>query len=211
MIGITEKQQAILNFIEKFMEGSGMAPSVYEIAESFDIKPPTVFAHLRALQRKNMLTRTSQARSISLNRQQKTQKKRPMHMSFMLSIPLLGRINAGLPADSMEYKEGEVLCDAKIIGEQNADKAFALKVHGESMRDMGILADDIVIVKQVENVNAGDVVVALVDNATTVKSFYPADNGMVELRPANDEFEPQFYPAGQIHIQGTVVALQRVF
>ncbi len=207
MIGITEKQQAILNFIENFMEDSGMAPSVYEIAESFDIKPPTVFAHLRALQRKNMLTRTSQARSISLNRQRKTQQKRPMHMSFMLSIPLLGRINAGLPSDSMEYKEGEVLCDAKIIGEQNTDKAFALKVHGESMRDMGILADDIVIVKQVEDVKSGDVVVA----ATTIKSFYPADNGMVELRPANDDFTSQFYPAEQIHIQGTVVALQRVF
>jgi repressor LexA len=211
MIGITEKQQAILTFIENFMEGGGMAPSVYEIAESFNIKPPTVFAHLRALQRKNMLTRTSQARSISLNRQKQTPKKRPMHMSFMLSIPLLGRINAGLPSESMEHQEGEILCDAKIIGEQHADKAFALKVHGESMRDVGILADDIVIVKQVENVKAGDIVVALVDNATTVKSYYPADNGMVELRPANDDFDPQFYPAEQLHIQGTVVALQRVF
>lgn len=211
MIGITEKQQAILNYIENFMEDHGMAPSVYEIAEYFAIKPPTVFAHLRALQRKNMLTRTSQARSIALKKPRKTPRQRPMHMSFMLSIPLLGRINAGLPADSTEYQEGEIMCDAKIIGEQHADKAFALKVYGDSMRDMGILADDIIIAKQVQHVKPGDVVVALVDNATTIKSFYPADNGMVELRPANADFKPQFYPADQLQIQGVVVALQRVF
>ena len=96
MKGLTEKQKNILEFIEDFSEKEGMAPTVYEIADHFDIKTSTVFAHIRALQRKNELTRSSKARSIALTRP----KRQPKHMSYLLPIPLLGRINAGLPLDS---------------------------------------------------------------------------------------------------------------
>lgn len=207
MKGLTEKQKNILEFIEEFSEKEGMAPTVYEIADHFDIKTSTVFAHIRALQRKNELTRSSKARSIALTKP----KRKPKHMSFMLPIPLLGRINAGLPLDSQEYKEGEFYVDPQILGGIDAKKAFALKVAGESMRDLGIFDEDIVIVKQNEEYKAGDIVVALVDDETTVKSYYPLKGGRVELRPANVDFIPQVYPSSQVKLQGVVIALQREY
>ncbi|MBN2640627.1 MAG: repressor LexA [Victivallales bacterium] len=207
MKGLTEKQKNILEFIEEFSEKEGMAPTVYEIADHFDIKTSTVFAHIRALQRKNELTRSSKARSIALTKP----KRKPKHMSFMLPIPLLGRINAGLPLDSQEYKEGEFYVDPQILGGIDTAKAFALKIAGESMRDLGIFDEDIVIVKQNDEYKAGDIVVALVDDETTVKSYYPLKGGRIELRPANADFIPQVYPSSQVKLQGVVIALQREY
>ncbi len=207
MKALTEKQKDILDFIEDFIEKEGMAPTVYEIADFFKIKTSTVFAHLRSLQRKNHLTRSSKARSISLMKPRRKHK----HMSFVLSIPLLGRINAGVPAESLEHKEGDVLVNTALVNKKDAERVFALRVQGESMRDIGIYQDDVVIVKQVDEVKSGDIVVALVNNEVTVKTFYRQKGGRIELRPANPEFSPQFYPAAQVKIQGKVVALQREY
>ncbi|QSH41569.1 transcriptional repressor LexA [Lentisphaerota bacterium ZTH] len=208
MKALTEKQKKILDYIEDFMEREGMAPTVYEIADFFSIKTSTVFAHLRALQRKNHLTRSSKARSISLNRP----KRKPKHMSFILPIPLLGRINAGLPADSLEFKEGDIFVDSSLVSKKEQETAFALKVQGESMRDLGIYEDDVVIVKQTEDVCPGDIIVALINkDETTVKSYFPLRGGRVELRPANDEFSTQVYPSSHVKIQGKVIGLQRSY
>ena len=207
MKALTEKQKNILDFIEDFLEREGMSPTVYEIAEHFGIKTSTVFAHLKALQRKNQLSCSSKARSISL-----AQTKRPIkHLSFVLPVPLLGRINAGMPTDSPELKEGEVYFDASGLDHSEQESLFALRVNGESMRDLGIYEDDIVIVKQTENIRPGDIVVALVDNETTVKSYFPLRGGRVELRPANADYSTQVYPASQVKIQGKVISLQREY
>ncbi len=205
MKGLTDKQKKMLDFIENFLEEQGMAPTVYEIADFFKIKTSTVFAHLRALQRKSFLKRSSKARSISLMRP----KKRPRHMSFSLSVPLLGRINAGMPVDSPELREGEVYCDPSLIGETDPKKLFALRVNGESMRDLGIFDGDIIVVRQTEYVKSGDIVVALVNNETTVKSYFPLRGDKIELRPANPEFKTQTYSASEVKVQGVVTVLMR--
>lgn len=207
MKALTEKQKSMLDYIEDFIEQEGMAPTVYEIADFFSIKTSTVFAHLRALQRKSHITRTSKARSISV----KSSKSKPKHMSFLLPIPLLGRINAGSPADSLEYKEGEIFIDPSIVSSKDSNKVFALKVHGQSMRDLGIYEDDIIVVEKVDNINPGDIVVALVQEETTVKSYFPLRGGRVELRPANNDFNTQVYPGAHVQIQGKVVGLQREY
>ena len=95
---LTEKQKNMLDFIDDFLDREGMAPTVYEIADHFGIKTSTVFAHLKALQRKERISRSSKARSIAVK---KRDYQKVMHMSFVLSIPLLGRINAGMPAESI--------------------------------------------------------------------------------------------------------------
>lgn len=207
MKALTEKQKNMLDYIEGFIEQEGMAPTVYEIADFFNIKTSTVFAHLRALQRKARITRTSKARSIAV----KNHKTKPRHMSFLLPIPLLGKINPGAPASSLEYKEGEIFIDPAIVSGKDATNVFALKVRGQSMRDLGIYEDDILIVEKVSSVNAGDIVVALVQNETTVKSYFPLRGGRVELRPANSEFSTQVYPDAHVQIQGKVVGLQREY
>ncbi len=208
MIGLTLKQKKILEFIEEFTSGEGMAPTVYEIAEKFEIKTSTVFAHIKALQKKKYISRSSKARSLSL---MKSKPHKPLHMSFGLPIPLLGRINAGTPADNEEYKEGDVYCDPSVTAGVDHDKLFALKVQGESMRDIGMLDGDVVIIKQADSARAGDIAVAMVNNETTVKSYYPMNDGTIELRPANADFHTQVYRSEEVGVQGVVIGLQRSY
>lgn len=204
---LTEKQIRILDFIEDFQERAGMSPTVQEIADHFELKTSTVFAHLRALQRKKQLARSSKARSIVISRRRTTGK----HAPGIWTIPLLGRVSAGVPADSVEYREGEVEILSSLLPGATPEAFFALRIQGESMRDLGILDGDVVIVEQLSGApKAGEVVVAVIDGGeTTVKSFYPAAAGQIELRPANPDFQPQFHPGDRVRLQGRVVALQR--
>lgn len=206
---LTAKQKELLDYIEDFLEREAMAPTVYEIAEHFGIKTSTVFAHLRSLQRKKELTRSSKARSITLNRP----RRKNLFLSLSLPVPLLGRINAGLPCDNNEYKEGEIFVSRALLDRKKAEKAFALRVQGESMRDLGIYDSDIVIVKQTGSgdIKNNDIVVAMVNNETAVKSYFSAPGNIVELRPANASFNSQFYPASEVTIQGKVIGLHREY
>ena len=204
MKGLTLKQKGMLNYIEKFSNAEGMSPTVYELADYFRIKTSTVFAHLRSLQNKGFLTRSSKARSIALF----GKKKHARHTSFVLSIPLLGRISAGLPLNSSEMKEGEVYCDSSMFKGEDTSKLFALRINGDSMKDLGILDGDCVIVRQTYSANPGDIVVALAGDDTTVKSYFP-NEGKIELRPANAKYKTQIYEADDISIQGKVIGLQR--
>ena len=208
MLGLTLKQKNILSFIEDFSCKEGMSPTVYEIADNFQIKTSTVFAHIKALQKKNFLSRSSKARSLTLL---SSHTHKPLHMSFGLSIPLLGRVNAGAPSDNDEYVEGEVCCDPAMTGSAKTEDLFALKIQGESMRDIGMLEGDVIIVKKMTHARPGDIAVALVENETTVKSFFPMNDGTVELRPANADYHTQVYPEEKVSVQGIVIGLQRAY
>ncbi len=206
MKGLTQKQQEILDFIDMFNRKEGMAPTVYEIADYFDIKSATAFAHLRALQRKGYVSRSSKARSLTLMRADK-----PRHLSLTLSIPLLGRISAGAPLLAEEHVEQTIKYDPGLLPKGvGGQQLFGLRVFGESMRELGILDGDIVMAKKAETAAIGEIVVALVDNETTVKSLYIKD-GQIELRPANPDFKSQFYPPDKVFIQGIVFALHRTY
>ena len=208
MKDLTEKQRQVLNFIENFQEREGMAPTVYEISDHFGIKTSTAFAHLKALERKKELSRSSKARSISLA----NKKNNTLYLfSGALMIPLLGRVNAGMPSDNPEYREGDICIDSSMLGKSDAEKLFALRIQGESMRDLGMYEGDIIIVEQNAAVRPGDVVVALVNNEVTVKTYRPAPGNIIELHPANPDFQIQRYQASEVAIQGKVVLLQRQF
>ncbi|MBQ9446172.1 MAG: hypothetical protein IJU61_06240, partial [Victivallales bacterium] len=87
MKGLTDKQQEILDFISEFTRQEGMSPTIYEISTHFEIKSATAFAHVRSLQRKGYVNRSSKARSLTL-----LNAERPKHFSLSLSVPILGRI-----------------------------------------------------------------------------------------------------------------------
>jgi repressor LexA len=206
MRGLTKKQQEILDFIDMFSRREGMAPTVYEVADYFGIKSATAFAHLRALQRKGYVTRSSKARSLTLLRSD-----RPSHLSLTLSIPVLGRISAGVPLLAEEQVESTIQLDpSQLPRGAGGHRLFALKVTGDSMRELGILDGDTVIAKQTESPSIGDIVVALVDNETTVKSLYVKE-GQIELRPANPDYASQFYPPDRVFVQGVVIGLHRIY
>jgi repressor LexA len=207
MKGLTRKQQNMLDFIDDFIRTEGMPPTVYEVGDHFRIKSATAFAHLRALQRKGYVNRSSKARSLTLVRASDS----PRHMSLTLSIPLLGRISAGLPLLAEEQIEGHLHFDPKLLPRGiGGHELFALRVFGDSMRDLGILDGDTVVAKKTPTASIGDVVVALVDNETTVKSLY-IKNDMVELRPANPDFKSKFFPIDKVFIQGVVISLHRSY
>ena len=207
MKGLTQKQQEILDFVAEFGRREGMAPTVYEIAENFGIKSATAFAHLRALQRKGYVTRSSKARSLTLLRGE-TASSGP---SLTLTVPVLGRISAGVPLLAEEQVEATIQFDPKLLPRgAGGHRIFGLRVFGDSMRDLGILDGDTVVAKQQPNASIGDIVVALVDNEATVKSLYIKDD-RVELRPANPDYDSLFVPIDAVSIQGVVVALHRTY
>lgn len=207
MKGLTDKQRKMLDFIESFQERESMSPTVYEIADYFKIKTSTVFAHIRALQRKGYLSRSSKARSISIMKPSKRAKAKPAAPQQGLPVPLLAKLNSGIFTETME-KEGEVFCDPMVTSGEDSKNIYALKVHGENMRDMGIFDGDVVIFKHTSQPQTGSVVVALVNNETTVKKYVPKGE-YVELRSANPDQQPQVYSAGDVLIRGSVIALQR--
>ena len=206
MKGLTDKQRNILEYIEEFSRTENMAPTVYEVAERFNIKSATAFAHLRALQRKGYVDRTSKARSLTLMRG-----TAPKHLSMTLSIPILGRISAGLPLLAEEHIEEIIQIDTNLLPNTTSGRGlFGLRVSGESMIDKGIMDRDIIIARQQNTALPGDIVVALVDDEATVKSF-SVSTTHIELRPANPAFESQYYPLEAILIQGVVAALFRTY
>ena len=210
MTDLTARQKEIVDFIDEFADKNGVSPSLEDIAGYFNIRVETAATHLRALKRKNQFgARRSSVWNSVLKKV--SGERRVTHMSFGLSIPLLGRINAGVPSDSPMMTD-ECFFVSGALAELAAEKTlFALRVTGESMRDLGILDGDIVIVQADAVIKAGDVVVALVDNETTVKSYYPQGSGKIELRPANKDFKVQVYAADAVTVQGKVIALQREF
>ncbi len=120
-------------------------------------------------------------------------------------IPILGRVQAGALTAAIEDLDDTIPIDASIPGE-----LFALRVRGFSMKDLGILPNDIVIVRSQPTANSGEIVVALVDDEATVKTL-KIKQQRIELHPANDDFEPIIPPPDQCTILGKVIEVRRSF
>ena len=189
MKGLTQKQKNIIEFINEFMTTQEMAPTIYEIAEHFHIKTSTVFAHIRALQKKNYLTRSSKARSISLSHP----KKRTRFPAGVQSIPFrsIGEATAANPGDKA------LVCDvAQLLDSPAKEDLYAIHVHGSDLNGNGIFDGDILIVKSnPEKVGSEDIVVA-------------EENGREILKQAKDAIV-NGTPSDAPHFKGVVVGLQR--
>ena len=189
MKGLTQKQKNIIEFINEFMTTQEMAPTIYEIAEHFHIKTSTVFAYIRALQKKNYLTRSSKARSISLSHP----KKRSRFPAGVQSIPFhaIGEASAADPG------EKTLVCDVtRLLDSPAKEDLYAVHVHGSDLNGSGIFDGDILIVKSnPETVGSGDIVVA-------------EENGREILKQAKDAII-NGTPSDAPNVKGVVVGLQR--
>ena len=189
MKGLTQKQKNIIEFINEFMTTQEMAPTIYEIAEHFHIKTSTVFAHIRALQKKNYLTRSSKARSISLSHP----KKRTRFPAGVQSIPFhcIGEASQAGPGDKA------LVCDvASLLDNPAKEDLYAVHVHGSDLNGSGIFDGDILIVKSnPTTVGNEDIVVA-------------EENGREILKQAKDALI-NGTPSDTPHFKGVVVGLQR--
>ena len=188
MKGLTGKQKEVLEYIERYGQEQGMSPTINEISSGMGITAATAFCHVKALQKKGALNRTSKARSISIPGVQ-----RMHHFSMSLSIPVLGRISAGVPGETEEQVERYLTLDPSLLSRKYVPgkPLFAVKVQGESMRDAGILDGDLLIAQKTDKV-----------------TIYLAD-GKWELRPANPDFESRYVDFDTLNVQGAVVGLIR--
>ncbi len=212
MKGLTAKQVSILDFISEFQRREGMAPTVQELAAYFHIRPPTAFAHLRALLRKGFVARSGKARSLTVIRNPagRTRAPRRVEAADLNEIPLVGRVAAGATALAEQEIEGHLRLDpASCFSHGGREPVFALRVFGESMRDLGILDGDMVLARKTPVAKSGDIVIAMVDNETTVKTLFQRKDNKVELRPANPDFPVQVHNARKVAIQGVVIGLLR--
>lgn len=193
----TEKQREVLAAIEQYWGEFGHAPSLADLSAALGVSRATVHEHIGALKRKGYLANVD-----GVGRSWRSTLR---DSSTSRRIPIVGRVAAGAPILAQENIEGWLSVD----GTSEHDTLFALRVQGDSMVDAGILDGDLVIVRQQEAANDGDIVVALVDDQeATVKKLQRAGS-MVHLLAMNPKYDPIVIQPGRIRIQGRVVGLRR--
>jgi repressor LexA len=197
---LTERQQAVLDFIREHQQQTGFPPTSREIQKHFGFQSQTAaMNHLRALERKNVIQRLpGKARALAEN-----EAVRP---SFR-ALPLLGAIPAGLPDVGESAADAQTFAvDGRFFGLAGGAKAFALKVRGESMIDAQIADGDTVILEERPARN-GDIVAALIDGEVTLKRLV-VQRGRSYLKAENSAY-PDLEPAQELAIQGVMVGLIR--
>lgn len=204
---LTDRQRSVLDFLRDFLRENGYPPTIREIAGHFDLRSPRgVQDHLEALERKGYIRRARErSRGIELL---ELAAKRALEPSNVIRLPLIGKVAAGVPVLSEENIEEWIEVDASFAAREGN---FLLKVVGDSMVEAHILDGDTIVVSPQETARDGEIVVALVDDEATVKTFYKEPGG-IRLQPENAALQPIWVPAGsaEVRIIGKVVAVMRV-
>jgi repressor LexA len=175
---LTDRQKEIYAFIREQIMERGYPPTVRDIGDAFKIKSPNgVMCHLKALEKKGLITRKGfRARAIMLSDHKPA--------SMRNGLPMFGRVAAGAPIEATQ--ENDRLSFDDLFGDTDH---YALQVHGRSMIEEHIQDGDFVIIRKKENADNGECVVAMIDNEVTLKRFYK-DKDHIRLMPANSEMNP---------------------
>lgn len=180
---ISAKQQEILDFLKNTILSTGYPPTVREICEAVHLKSTSsVFQHLEKLEKNGYIKRDeSKPRAIEIIDDNFNMLRRET-----VSVPMVGRVAAGQPLLAVQNVESYFPIPAEYM--PNA-QSFMLRVKGDSMINIGIFDGDTIIVQQQKTAKNGDIVVALVEDSATVKTFYKED-GHIRLQPESDNMEP---------------------
>jgi repressor LexA len=200
---LTKRQSEILAYLQGHIQTNGYAPSFEEIAEQFGFQSlATVHEHLTNLERKGYIRRQyNESRSIEV--------LPPRGTAKATEIPLLGKVAAGLPIESLMHDESIAVPD-EILPRRGPN--YALKVAGNSMIDEHIIDGDYVVVHGRDAAENGEMVIALVNGSeATVKKFYRETGGWIRLQPANTSMSPMRYQERDVLIQGVVVGIIRKY
>ena len=193
---LTKRQRQVYEFIRDKIQNRGYGPTVREIGAEFQISSPNgVMCHLKALEKKGLITREpNMSRAITL------QEDSPNRHALRLA----GRIAAGVLHEAVE--QNEVIDVAELLQIGSAD-VFALEVHGDSMIEDQIADGDYVVIRKTPTAEPGQIVVALTDeNEATLKRWYP-ENNRIRLEPANSSMKPIYVDNAEI--VGVVVGVVR--
>lgn len=188
---ISAKQQEILEYIKDEILHKGYPPAVREICQAVNLKSTSsVHSHLETLEKNGYIRRyPTKPRAIEIMDDTFNLNRREM-----VNVPILGNVAAGEPLFAEENIEDYFPIPAEMVPNS---EVFMLHVRGESMINVGILDGDNVLVQQQSTAKDGEMVVALVEDSATVKTFYKED-GYIRLQPENDTMEPIIVPDCQI-------------
>lgn len=197
---LSSKQQLILDFLKKEIKQNGYPPTVREICDAVGLSSTsTVHAHLETLERKGYIRRSpTKNRSTEILEEDFYGNAREQ-----VNVPIVGQVAAGVPILAEENIEDTFPIPIDYV---KNDSCFMLHVKGDSMVEEGILDGDLVLVRQQQTATNGDIVIAMLDDSATVKTFY-RENGHIRLQPANKAFSPII--VRDCEILGKVIGLYR--
>ena len=205
-----KRQLAIYDFIKSYSDEHGYPPSVREIGAAVGLaSPSTVHMHLKALESQGLIKRDSKKpRTIEVMGKGEEGDEPLATVSQdvdhdVIRLPLVGRVAAGVPILAEQNIEDTLSLPTSIVGDASS---FILRVRGESMINAGIFDGDYIVVKEQHEAHDGEIVVALIDDSATVKTFY-RERDRIRLQPENDSMEP-IYVDNPV-ILGRVTALIR--
>ncbi len=240
---LTPKEMRVLIFIEEALQKNGMAPTFQEIQSHFGfasinsvqnyLKQLTLkgYVHIpqnqkRAIQilRPSVALKTEILNQISTKTESSRLKLLQAHEKTLFSppirLPIMGRVAAGQPLERFVHDE---YFDVPPTMVKNPDKTYVLKVEGDSMIEDGIFDGDLILVEKRNSVQNGDIIVASVENESTVKRYFlrrpeantsnlhSIEGRVIELKPANSQMKSLWYSPEQVAIQGLVIGLIRQF
>jgi repressor LexA len=184
---LTKKQQAVLNYIMEFSQSHGYPPSVREICAGIGVKSTsTVHGYLQRLEKNGSIKRDStKTRSIVIQNDSYDDYNFLKNSDY-INVPVVGKVAAGEPILAQENIEETFPIPSNYL---KSGEYFLLSISGQSMIQAGILNGDYVLVKQQPNANDGQIVVALLDDSATVKTYYK-EKDFIRLQPENDTMKP---------------------
>ncbi len=182
MKAITKRQSEVLSYIKTFIRDHKFPPTIREISQGFSISVKGAYDHVKALEKKQFIRLgTHRSRTIEvLGEDTDTDRT--------VDVPVLGNVAAGLPLLAEENLEGTVRLPQEFV---RRGPHFALHVTGDSMHGAGIMDGDLAIFRQQQTAENGDIVVAMVDEAVTLKRFFKEKN-RIRLQAENPEYPPIF-------------------
>ena len=200
---LTRRQIEILNFVRDYSQENLCPPTIRELSSHFGIRPRAVQCHFSALQKKGYLSQSEKrSRSVRVLMDESGYERAPA----VIRIPILGTVAAGKPLLCEENLDGYRNLSEPFVGKD--DTYFALKVRGNSMIDAGIFDGDIAVIRQQHTANNGEIVVAVLDEAITLKRFFK-ESCRIRLQPENPAFKPIY--CQNVQIAGVLASLIRTY
>ena len=207
---LSKRQEAIYAFICDYTRERGFPPSVREIGTAVGLaSPSTVHMHLKVLQERGLIRRDSKKpRTIEVVSGKESEESQLASIqqdldNNFITLPIVGRVAAGVPILAEQNIEEHLTLPTSIVGDASS---FVLRVRGQSMLNAGIYDGDYVVVKEQKDAHDGEIVVAMIDESCTVKTFY-REKDQIRLQPENDNMTP-IYVKDPV-IVGRVTALIR--
>ncbi|MEY8842286.1 transcriptional repressor LexA [Cribrihabitans sp. XS_ASV171] len=230
---LTKKQLDLLDFIHKRLQRDGVPPSFDEMKVALDLRSKSgIHRLITALEERGFIRRLAhRARAIEILKLPESlggepgagvqprvidgdrPDRRPANAEpvtiHALELPVMGRIAAGVPIEAISHVSHQVAVPGSMVSSQG--EHYALEVKGDSMIEAGINDGDIVVIRETEAADNGDIVVALVeDQEATLKKYYRR-GGSIALEAANPAYETRVYPEDKVRIQGRLVGLIRTY